>query len=179
MAATSLKNILKTTSGLQRAPANKGTVSGRTSNRLRAKTDQVQRLILKLQLLEGAQSTVWFSQTVWCCLNYLSRVFNMQLFGFQLRAITRKWKLALKIFEITCLYRNTSQCALQASGNALHLLPAGRDKFKQLREVFMGDGRQNKVDARIGKTNTVLRELYRSVVKKGELSNTAKLSVFE
>jgi len=31
----------------------------------------------------------------------------------------------------------------------------------------MGDGRQNKVDARIGKTNTVLRELYRSVVKKG------------
>jgi len=43
----------------------------------------------------------------------------------------------------------------------------------------MGDGRQNKVDARIGKTNTVLRELYRSVVKKGELSNTAKLSVFE
>jgi len=36
-----------------------------------------------------------------------------------------------------------------------------------------------KIDTRIGKANAVLRELYRSVVTKGELSNAAKLSVFK
>jgi len=35
------------------------------------------------------------------------------------------------------------------------------------------------IDTRIGKTNAVLRELYRSVATKRELSNTAKLSVFK
>jgi len=30
----------------------------------------------------------------------------------------------------------------------------------------------------VGKTNVILRELYRSVVKKRELSNTANLSVY-
>jgi len=34
------------------------------------------------------------------------------------------------------------------------------------------------MDTRTGKANAVLRELYRSVVTKWELSNTAKLSVF-
>jgi len=44
--------------------------------------------------------------------------------------------------------------------------------------VFTSDGRQSEeVDTRIGKANAVLRELYR-YVDKGELSNTAKLSVF-
>ena len=35
------------------------------------------------------------------------------------------------------------------------------------------------IDTRIGKDNAVLRELYRSVVTKRELSNTIKLSVFK
>jgi len=35
------------------------------------------------------------------------------------------------------------------------------------------------IDTRIGKDNAVLRELYRSVGKKRELSNTVKLSVFK
>jgi len=35
------------------------------------------------------------------------------------------------------------------------------------------------VDTRIGEANAVLRELYRSVATKRELSNTANLSVFK
>jgi len=35
------------------------------------------------------------------------------------------------------------------------------------------------VDTRIGEVKSVLRELYRSVVTKRELSNTAELSVFK
>ena len=46
--------------------------------------------------------------------------------------------------------------------------------------VFTSDGRRNEeIDKWIGKANAVLRELYRSVVTKQELSNTAKLSVFK
>jgi len=41
-------------------------------------------------------------------------------------------------------------------------------------------GKRNKeIDTRIGEANVVLRELYRSVFTKRELSNTAKLSVFK
>jgi len=35
------------------------------------------------------------------------------------------------------------------------------------------------VDTRIGEASTILCELYRCVVTKQELSNTAKLSVFK
>jgi len=51
--------------------------------------------------------------------------------------------------------------------------------FKYLRVVLTSDRRRNKeIDTWIGEANAVLRELYRSVVTKCELSNTAKLSVF-
>jgi len=54
------------------------------------------------------------------------------------------------------------------------------ETFKYLRVVFTCDGRRSQeVDTRIGKANAVLRELYRSVVTKRELLNTAKLSVFK
>jgi len=42
-----------------------------------------------------------------------------------------------------------------------------------------GGRRSEEIDTRVGKANAVLREFYRSVVKKRELSNTAKLSVFK
>jgi len=46
--------------------------------------------------------------------------------------------------------------------------------------VFTNDGRQNRdIDKWIGKANSVLRELYRLVVAKRKLSNTAKLLVFK
>jgi len=51
---------------------------------------------------------------------------------------------------------------------------------KSISQVFTSDGRQNKeIDPRISNANPVLRELYRSVVTKPDLSNTTKLSVFK
>jgi len=71
------------------------------------------------------------------------------------------------------LSRNSRQCTLQVSGNTLQQV----EKFKYLGVAFTSDGRQNKeLDTRIGKANAVLRELYRAVVAKRELSNAAKLS---
>jgi len=65
---------------------------------------------------------------------------------------------------------------LQVNGSALQQV----EKFKYLGVVFTSDGRRNEeIDKWIGKANAVLRELYRSVVTKQELSNTAKLSVFK
>jgi len=62
------------------------------------------------------------------------------------------------------------------SGNTLQQV----EKFKYLGVVFTSNGRRSEeIDTRIGKAiNAVLRELYRSVVTKRELSITAKLSVF-
>ena len=46
--------------------------------------------------------------------------------------------------------------------------------------LLTSDGRWgDEIDTPFGKANAVLRELYRSVVTKWELSNTAKLSVFK
>ena len=78
--------------------------------------------------------------------------------------------------EVLCFCRNPCQCALQIFGNALQQA----EELEHLEVVFTSDGRQNKkVDTWIGKANAVLRELYRSVVTKRELSNIVKLSVFK
>ena len=46
--------------------------------------------------------------------------------------------------------------------------------------VFTSDESRNKgIDTRVGKTNTLLRELYCSVVTKQGLSNNANFSVFK
>jgi len=46
--------------------------------------------------------------------------------------------------------------------------------------VFTNDGRRNEeVDAQIGKANTVLREVYRSVFTELQVSNTAQTYVFK
>jgi len=61
------------------------------------------------------------------------------------------------------------------SGNALQQV----ETFKYLGVVFTSDGRRNEaIDTPIGTAKAVLREIYRSVVTKRDLSNTAKLSVF-
>ena len=78
--------------------------------------------------------------------------------------------------EVLCLSTNPRQCMLQVSGNTLQEV----EKFKHLGVVFASDGRwSEEIDTRIGKANAVLRELYRSVVTKRELSITTKLSVFK
>jgi len=58
-------------------------------------------------------------------------------------------------------------------------MPALDPLVKCLGVVFTSDGKQNKeIDTQIGKANVVLNELYRCVVTKRKLSNTAKLLVF-
>jgi len=64
----------------------------------------------------------------------------------------------------------------QVSSNALQQV----EKYKYLRVVFTsGERRSEEIDTRVGKANAVLREFFCSVVRKRELSNTAKLSVFK
>jgi len=85
----------------------------------------------------------------------------MLLISFLLRATKQERKLALKIPRYH-VCRKPSQYTLQASGNLQQV-----ETFKYLRVVFTIDGRRNKkIDTRIGKTNTVLREFHRFVVIK-------------
>ena len=71
--------------------------------------------------------------------------------------------------------RATSQCNLLVEGVALKQV----EKFKYLGYTFTSDGRaETEFDSRIGKASGVLRELYRTIVAKKELSNRAKLAVF-
>jgi len=95
----------------------------------------------------------------------------MHLIGFLLRAAELEWKSAQKDRGIIFPHK-LSQCTLQVSGNTLQQV----DKFKCLGLVSTSDGKLNKeIDARVSEASAVLRELHRSVLKKRELSNTAKL----
>jgi len=68
------------------------------------------------------------------------------------------------------------KCFLQLSGNTLQQV----ETFTYRGVVFTSEESRNKeIDTRIGKANSVLRELYCSMVKKQELSKNAKLSVFK
>jgi len=68
------------------------------------------------------------------------------------------------------------KCALQDNDNALYQVK----KFKYLCMVFTNAVKYNKeIDARTDKAIAFLRELYRSVVTKRELSKTTKLSIFK
>ena len=85
-------------------------------------------------------------------------------------------KISTKNTKVLCLSTKPTQYIRQVSGNTLQQV----EKFKYLGVVFTSDGtRSEETDTQIGKTNAVLRELYRSMATKCELSNTAKLSVFK
>jgi len=72
-------------------------------------------------------------------------------------------KISTKKAEVLCLARNPSQGTLQVSGNTLQQV----EKLKYVGVEFTSDERWNKeTDTRIGKVNAVLRDLYRSLVKK-------------
>jgi len=99
------------------------------------------------------------------------------LIGFLLRATKQERKSALKR-----LRQFVSQDAQAVySANERKYAAAGGDvQVAYLGVVFMSDGSRNKeMDTRIGNANSVLRELYCSVVTKRELSKTVKLSVFK
>jgi len=85
-------------------------------------------------------------------------------------------KISTKNTEVLCLSRKPRQCMQKVSGNALQQV----EKVRYIGVVFTSDRRwSEEIDARIGQTKAVLRELYCSVVTKRELSNPAKLSVIE
>jgi len=75
-------------------------------------------------------------------------------------------------------YVSPRQCFLQVSTNTLQQV----ETFKYVRDgvVFTSDESRHKgIDARIGRANAVLRELYCSVVTKQGLSTNANFSVFK
>ena len=85
-------------------------------------------------------------------------------------------KISTEKTEVLCLSRNPRQYMLQVSGNTLQQV----ETFKYLWVELTSEGKRNmEIDTRIGEANAVLRELYRSVATKRELSNAAKLSVFK
>jgi len=92
-----------------------------------------------------------------------------------LQVHTRYQTFSLKKTEVLCLSRRPRQCILQVTRNTLQQV----ETFKYLEVVFTGDGSRNKgSDARTGKANAFLRELYCSVVTKRELSKTSKAFSF-
>jgi len=85
-------------------------------------------------------------------------------------ACDKAWmKISTKKTKVLYLSSNPSQCTLQQV-----------EKFKYIMVELTSDGQWNKkIDAWINKANTVLHELYCSVVTEQELWNTTKLSVFK
>jgi len=65
---------------------------------------------------------------------------------------------------------------LQVNGNTQQQV----ENFKYLGVLFTRDGRRNEeIDTGIGKAHAFLSEINHSMVRKRELSNTVKLSVFK
>ena len=116
----------------------------------------------------AAGSTVYFLHTIWYCLHVLN------ILQHALDRFSAAWEKYRG--RLLCLSSNPMQCMRQVSGNTLQQV----EKFKYLGVVFTSGGRRSEeIDIRVGKANAVLREFYWSVVRKRELSNTAKLSVFK
>jgi hypothetical protein len=84
-------------------------------------------------------------------------------------------KLSTSKTEAMVVSRAPSQCTLHVSGVPLQQV----EKFKYLGFTFTSDGKfDTEINSRIGKAGVVLRELYRTIVTKKELSREAKLAVF-
>jgi len=85
--------------------------------------------------------------------------------------------VSTEMTDVLCLSRNPRQCTLlQVNCNTLQQV----EKFKWIGVILTSDRRRNKEsDTRIGKAIAFLREIYRSVLTKRLLTNTAKLSAFK
>ncbi|KAK3569628.1 hypothetical protein QTP86_002584 [Hemibagrus guttatus] len=78
--------------------------------------------------------------------------------------------------EAMVLDRKKVACTLQVGGE---LLPQV-EEFKYLRVLFTSEGRMDReIDRWIGAVAAVMRSMYRSVVVKKELSQKAKLSIYQ
>ena len=81
-----------------------------------------------------------------------------------------RMKISTAKTEIMCLSWHLVQCSFQTNGVTLQQT----EKFKYLEITFSSDGKQhNKLDTRIGKASTLMRQLYQSVVLKRELCTKA------
>jgi exonuclease III len=84
-------------------------------------------------------------------------------------------KISVAKSEALVLSRTPTQCTLHVSGVPLRQV----EKFKYLGVFFSSDGKGDvELNTRIGQAGAVMRELGRSVVRKAELSQKAKISVF-
>jgi len=78
--------------------------------------------------------------------------------------------------ETLVISRYLDQCTLNINGIPLKQV----EKFRYLGVLFASDGSwDQEIDRRIGAAAGVMRQLYRGVICKRELSNKAKLSVFK
>jgi len=103
-------------------------------------------------------------------LHLLNRVFNMHLIEYQLRAIKDQWKLAYmdvggtaSLQKPKAVYSVIEQ-QYTAAGQEVQVPRGGIHEWRK------------EIDTRIGKENIVLREPYRCVVTKRELSNATNFS---
>ncbi|KAK3545559.1 hypothetical protein QTP70_008111 [Hemibagrus guttatus] len=78
--------------------------------------------------------------------------------------------------EAMVLDRKKVACTLQVGGEVLPQV----EEFKYLGVLFTSEGRMDReIDRRIGAVAAVMRSMYRSVVVKKELSQKAKLSIYQ
>ncbi|KAK3554945.1 hypothetical protein QTP86_001875 [Hemibagrus guttatus] len=78
--------------------------------------------------------------------------------------------------EAIVLDRKKVACTLQVGGEFFPQV----EEFKYLGVLFMSEGRMDhEIDRRIGAAAAVMRSMYRSVVVKKELSQKAKLSIYQ
>ncbi|KAK3569761.1 hypothetical protein QTP86_004186 [Hemibagrus guttatus] len=78
--------------------------------------------------------------------------------------------------EAMVLDRKNVACTLQVGGEVLPQV----EEFKYLGVLFTSEGRMHReIDRRIGAAAAVMRSMYRSVVVKKELSQKAKLSIYQ
>ncbi|KAK3517712.1 hypothetical protein QTP70_016085 [Hemibagrus guttatus] len=78
--------------------------------------------------------------------------------------------------EAMVLDRKKVACTLQVGGEVLPQV----EEFKYLGVLFTSEGRMDReIDRRIGAAAAVMRSMYRSVVVKKELSQKAKLSIYQ
>ncbi|KAK3533908.1 hypothetical protein QTP70_034895, partial [Hemibagrus guttatus] len=78
--------------------------------------------------------------------------------------------------EAMVLDRKKVACNLQLGGEVLPQV----EEFKYLGVLFTSEGRMDReIDRRIGAAAAVMRSMYRSVVVKKELSQKAKLSIYQ
>ncbi|KAF7642469.1 hypothetical protein LDENG_00257460 [Lucifuga dentata] len=78
--------------------------------------------------------------------------------------------------ETMVLCRKKVDCSLQVRGKSL----PQTEEFKYLGVLFTSEGRmEREIDRRIGAASKVLQMLYPAIVVKRELSQKARLSIYQ